>query len=226
MGQEFVELLYGYANDKARVIPTRAKSLSSLASGLFKSPVQSMLEVQSPEEKEMNDFIDTLQHWHFQPANPDKRIGEYQSCQVDRLLSHHEEFSHILDAPPDLLVTRDAWLGALELPDDSPMRRNVRFLRVLDELCEPKYTAGNKEQFVDSLRYCMMLDPKKAGYTEGQGHPAEPPWSNVTPRAIYGSTMEKTQEDFVRRFPHLAGGSQALGTNPDRRQVNPKGHRG
>ena len=34
MGQEFVELLYGYANDKARVIPTRAKSLSSLASGL------------------------------------------------------------------------------------------------------------------------------------------------------------------------------------------------
>ena len=43
------------------------------------------------------------------------------------------------------------------------MRRNVRFLRVLDELCEPKYTAANKEQFVDSLRYCMMLDPKKVG---------------------------------------------------------------
>jgi hypothetical protein len=32
--------------------------------------------------------------------------------QIDRLLSHHEEFAHILDAPPDLLVTRDAWLGA------------------------------------------------------------------------------------------------------------------
>ena len=41
------------------------------------------------------------------------------------------------------------------------MRRNVRFLRVLDELCEPKYTAQNKAQFVDSLRHCMMLDPKK-----------------------------------------------------------------
>ena len=40
------------------------------ASGLFKSPVQTMIELQSPEEKEMNDFVDTLQHWHFQPANP------------------------------------------------------------------------------------------------------------------------------------------------------------
>jgi len=29
-----------------------------------------MIELQSPEEKEMNDFVDTLQHWHFQPANP------------------------------------------------------------------------------------------------------------------------------------------------------------
>ena len=41
-----------------------------------------MIELQSPEEKEMNDFVDTLQHWHFQPANPNKLIGEYQSCQV------------------------------------------------------------------------------------------------------------------------------------------------
>ena len=43
-----------------------------------------MIELQSPEEKEMNDFVDTLQHWHFQPANPNKLIGEYQSCQVKR----------------------------------------------------------------------------------------------------------------------------------------------
>lgn len=203
MGQEFTDMLYGYANDKARVIPTRAKSLSSLASGLFKSDVQRMIETQSPEEKEMNDFVDTLQHWHFEPANPFKVVGEYQSCQVDRLLSHHEEFAHILDTPPDALVTRDAWLGALELPEDSPMRRNVRFLRVLDELSQPKYTAQNKQQFVDGLRYCMMLDPKKAGYPEGGGLPEPPAWSDVTPRFIYGSSVEATREDYVRRFPHL-----------------------
>ena len=119
------------------------------------------------------------------------------------MLSHHEEYAHVLDLPADRLVTRDAWLMALELPDDSPMRRNVRFLRVLDELCAPKYTPEHKSQFVDSLRYCMMLDPKKAGYPQGQGHPEEPAWSDVTPRFIHGSSPEATQEDFVRRFPHL-----------------------
>lgn len=203
MGQEFTDLLYGYACDKARVIPTRERTLSSLARGMFKDDQQKMLEAQTPEEKQMNDYIDTLQHWHFEPANPNKRAGEYQSCQVDRLLSHHEEYAHVLDLPADRLVTRDAWLTALELPDDSPMRRNVRFLRVLDELCAPKYTSEHKSQFVDSLRYCMMLDPKKAGYPQGQGHPEEPAWSDVTPRFIHGSSPEATQEDFVRRFPHL-----------------------
>ena len=47
----------------------------------------------------------------------------------------------------------------------------------------------------------------------------------MPPRAIYGTTVEQTQADFVRRFPHLAGGCQKLGDNPDWRMINPKGHR-
>ena len=113
MGQAFIDLLYGYAVDKAHIIPTRPKKLSALASGLTKTPVQKMLDAQTPEEREMNDFINTLQHWHFEPANPFKREGQYQSCEVrgrgrvrvwvrvrvrvrvrvDRLLSHHEEYA-------------------------------------------------------------------------------------------------------------------------------------
>ena len=64
------------------MIPTRERTLSSLARGMFKDDQQKMLEAQTPEEKQMNDYIDTLQHWHFEPANPNKRAGEYQSCQV------------------------------------------------------------------------------------------------------------------------------------------------
>ena len=86
MGQAFVDLLYGYAVDKAHIIPTRPKKLSSLASrarsnphphphphpklcpnpspspnanpnpsptptqasGLSKTPVQKMIEAQTP----------------------------------------------------------------------------------------------------------------------------------------------------------------------------------
>ena len=187
----------------ARVIPTRARKLKGLAAGMYKSERDKLVEAQSAEEREMNDYIDRLQHWHFEPANPRARAGEFQACEVDRLLSHNEEYAHILDLPPDRLVTRDAWLEALELPEASPMRRNARFLRVLDELCEPKYPAEKKEQFVDALRFGMMLDPKRAGYPEGLGHPEEPAWSAAETRFIYGSSAEAAHADFLRRFPHL-----------------------
>ena len=89
-------------------------------------------------------------------------------------------------------------------PHEHPLgRRNARFLRVLDELCEPKYPQQKKEEFVDALRFCMMLDPKKAGYPEGLGHPVEPTWSSAEPRFIYGSSPEAAHADFLRRFPHL-----------------------
>ena len=47
----------------------------------------------------------------------------------------------------------------------------------------------------------------------------------MPPRAIYGTTVEQTQADFVRRFPHLAAGCQKLGDVADWRMINPKGHR-
>ena len=48
------------------------------------------------------------------------------------------------------------------------MRRNVRFIRVLEEFSKPaKYTDAQREQVLYALKFKLACDPERAGYEGG-----------------------------------------------------------
>ena len=69
--------------------------------------------------------------------------------------------------PP--LSSSAEWLDALELPEGARMRRNPRFLRVLEEYSIPsKYTEDQKAKMLYALKFGLACDPERAGYTDGK----------------------------------------------------------
>ena len=49
------------------------------------------------------------------------------------------------------------------------MRRNPRFLRVLDEFSHPsKYTDKQKRQMLYAIKFGLACDPERAGYEGGK----------------------------------------------------------
>ena len=95
------------------------------------------------------------------------------------------------------------WLDdGLQLPPTSRMRRNPRFLRVLKELSEPKYSDAVKLKFAHNLRTLMMLDPD-----DPMGYAGTPPTKSyyVDKRLIEQREIEGIDEEGPNergRRPH------------------------
>ena len=113
--------------------------------------------------------------WGLQPFDfaPDgstlEKPGEYRYSEVDRLLSHHEEEAQICLQPLGPLSTVDEWLDALTLPEDARMRRNPRFIRILEAYCDNvKFKPQEKTVMLASLMSGLAADPKAAGYKDGK----------------------------------------------------------
>ena len=113
--------------------------------------------------------------WGLQPFDfaPDgstlEKPGEYRYSEVDRLLSHHEEEAQICLQPLGPLSTVDEWLDALMLPEDARMRRNPRFIRILEAYCDNvKFKPQEKSVMLASLMSGLAADPKAAGYKDGK----------------------------------------------------------
>jgi hypothetical protein len=71
--------------------------------------------------------------------------------------------------PPRPLCSPSTWLDALQLPEDARMRRNPRFLRVLQECSHPsKYTDKQKRQMLYAIKFGLACDPERAGYEGGK----------------------------------------------------------
>ena len=110
-----------------------------------------------------------LQPFDFAPIEEDLRPGRYRPSQVDRLLSTHEVDAATVLAPVQALSTVDSWFDALQLPEGSRMRRNPRFVRVLEEFAHPsKYSDAQKRQMLYALKFGLACDPDRAGYENGK----------------------------------------------------------
>ena len=88
---------------------------------------------------------------------------------MDSLLSTREdEASNGVLTPLDPLVSTEQWFAALELPAESRMRRNPRFIRILQEFSEPaKYSRAQKSQMLHALKFGLSCDPERAGFEGG-----------------------------------------------------------
>ena len=136
-----------------------------------------------------------LQPFDFEPTDTPERFGHYRVSAVDRLLSTHEIDGATTLPDIQALSTVESWLDALELPSGARMRRNPRFLRVLEEFAHPsKFTDKQKRHMLHSLKFGLACDPERAGYENGK-----------TPYAVPGfdpSEMEAFQ-------PQKRGGQTA-----------------
>ena len=110
-----------------------------------------------------------LQPFDFEPDDVgDDRPGHYRYSAVDRLLSTHEEEAELCLQPLGDLSSVEDWFDALQLPADARMRRNPRFVRVLELFSDGvKFTPEEKDKMLSSLKFGMAADPKAAGYTDG-----------------------------------------------------------
>jgi len=165
---DHMDLLFQYAMDKYEELPLNGPKLQGLAKQLAAKEAEERAARGEPAKGESSSAFEALvgaiEHFHFEPADPGRRHGEYMPSFVDQLLAHQEEDAATLDAPPPPLSSVEQWFSALELPETSPMRSNARFVRVLTELSEPKYTQDSKKLFVRYLTDGLMVDPARAGY--------------------------------------------------------------
>ena len=111
-----------------------------------------------------------LQPFDFEPDNlHDNRPGMYRYSAVDRLLSTHEEEAEICLQPLRPLSSVEAWMTALELPPNARMRRNPRFVRVLEAVSSNvKFSTEQKFEMLDAMKMLFAGDPKAAGYLNGK----------------------------------------------------------
>jgi hypothetical protein len=110
-----------------------------------------------------------LQPFDFDPPDTDLRPGHYRPSAVDRLLATAETDASVVLPPPRPLCSPSTWLDALQLPEDARMRRNPRFLRVLQEFSHPsKYTDKQKRQMLYAIKFGLACDPERAGYEGGK----------------------------------------------------------
>lgn len=108
-----------------------------------------------------------LQPFDFDADHSDERVGRVRPSAVDRMLAAHEEEPSVLPRPGPLCHP-DEWLEALQLPAASRMRRNPRFVRVLEEYSHPsKYSAAQKRQMLHALKFGLACDPERAGFEGG-----------------------------------------------------------
>lgn len=116
-----------------------------------------------------------LQPFDLDPPNTDLFPGRHRESFVDRLLSHQQEEGEMVhplhgstEPGKDPLSTVDGWFDALQLPPGARMRRNPRFVRILEEFSIPsKYTAEQREEMLYSLKFGLACDPVRAGYEGG-----------------------------------------------------------
>ena len=115
---------------------------------------------------------------HFEPPTY-VAPGEYEATGIDRMLNLREEHAALFEPPKPPLSSVAEWLDdGLQLPPTSRMRRNPRFLRVLKELSEPKYSDAVKLKFAHNLRTLMMLDGRPDGLRRHAAHQAAQRWSH------------------------------------------------
>ena len=70
--------------------------------------------------------------------------------------------------PVGPLTTTDEWFDALMIPPGTRMRRNPRFMRILEEFTIPsKYTPAQKAEMLHGLKFGLACDPKRAGFKNG-----------------------------------------------------------
>ena len=139
---------------------------------------------------------------HFEPPTY-VAPGEYEATGIDRMLNLREEHAALFEPPKPPLSSVAEWLDdGLQLPPTSRMRRNPRFLRVLKELSEPKYSDAVKLKFAHNLRTLMMLDPD-----DPMGYAGTPPTKSyyVDKRLIEQREIEGIDEEGPNergRRPH------------------------
>jgi hypothetical protein len=132
-----------------------------------------------------------LQPFDFAPADLDLRAGRHRASMVDRLLSTHEtDAATVLPSLPPLSSV-EAWMEALQLPEDARMRRNPRFVRVLEEFSNPsKYDERQKRKMLYALKFGLACDPERAGY-EGGVLPFEVPGFDPSEMDAYRAKGKK-----------------------------------
>jgi len=153
--------LYTMVREAQYVFPAKVPKPKGLAKLLYPEKAAA-----PPEYDHRYPF--GLQPFHFEPEEDDCRPGHYRPSQVDRLLATAEADPSVVLPPRSPLGTPNEWLDALMLPADSRMRRNPRFMRVLEEFSHPsKYDATQKAKMLYALKFGLACDPERAGYEGG-----------------------------------------------------------
>jgi len=142
-----------------------------------------------------------LQPFDFDPPDDDLRPGRYRPSSVDRLLATAEVDAPTVLPPLGALVSPTEWLDALQLPPSARMRRNPRFLRVLEEYSHPsKYSDAQKRKMLHALKFGLACDPERAGYEGG-----------VLPYDVPGFDPEEASKGLKAAPPALQSRSRAMG---------------
>ena len=97
---ETLDMLFQHAMDKAQVIPLREPRLKGLARAFAATEAAEKAEEEARrggggEAVRVQKILDSIEHFHFEPADPHRRHGEHMPSFVDALLSQ-------CDAPPPL----------------------------------------------------------------------------------------------------------------------------
>jgi len=124
---------------------------------------------------------------HFEPNDIYRRFGHYRYSHMDPLLADREDHASVYEPAPHQLDTVEGWFEALYLKEDSRMRQNPRFLRLLQQMTDQRmYTHEDKEKFADALRHGLNQQPEYAGI-----EPFESELEDLPPR--FGQGPERKQ---------------------------------
>jgi len=169
--------IYSVVDELHHILPMHKKRPKGIAGILEPNPAQEMRGLHG------------VNLWDFEPEAPFDRVGHYRKSLVDGLLAPLEEHADVFAEPPHALETVENWYEALDLADDSRMRLNPRLRRFIEEVAHPrKYTAGQKEKFLEAIKANLMRRPDLAGFRS----PVEP------------LSEEEFRKQYV--YPHMLKG--------------------
>ena len=137
--------------DQASWLPMRTPKLRGLAK---------LLQPEGEYRPRVDfDGFHGLHRHDFMPIDAHRKmVNQYDACEIDRLLSHNEEFAELLEAPREELTSVAEWFDGMGLSQDDPRRGVDRMVRYLEEMCSPRHSLRERRSMLKVLRHAVRFD--------------------------------------------------------------------